>query len=486
MNPIVNISVLNFTQLFEGTSATEGVFPLAVDTYQRGFVWNDEKIRQLTKDLVGYQKKRDPKPPYYMGTVLIHKNASKKKRFIIDGQQRLTALCILHQKLSNRIPQNCALTYSPKSAQRICAARSIYEKAENPINHIFDQIVFSVISVERVDLAFTFFDTQNNRGVPLHATDLLKAYHLRAVNGEMLQKQCAQRWESIQQGKPVMSHDQEFTSSLFSKFLWRARCWTGGRVFPGGHGALLKEFQKQTWKSKGDQDTIPLYRSRHNLLGMALTLTREGHSEIQGNSISLSPNARDLPFAVRQPIHKGIGFFLYANKYAELLRWLMVEPTGSRELIRFREVYAKLLLANSIFLREVFLLVSLLYADQFGEEQLWEFSLRLEHTLGAIRLEKQQVRYETAQNFFKKDTQNLLDVISSSFAPRQVIGHLKSHHHKRDIYFSKDKDIKEIAKGEGVQGVYKQAVLTYYGHSEIKSLSNKEQWIKAKLTGEAA
>ena len=99
MNPIVNISVLTFTQLFEGTSASEGVFPLAVDTYQRGFVWNDEKIRQLTKDLVVYQKKKDPKPPYYMGTVLIHKNASKKKRFIIDGQQRLTALCILHQKL---------------------------------------------------------------------------------------------------------------------------------------------------------------------------------------------------------------------------------------------------------------------------------------------------------------------------------------------------------------------------------------------------
>ncbi len=475
----VEVEVLSFSKLFE-----DSPFPMAVDTYQRGFVWSDDKIRQLADDLVAYQCDADPKPPYYMGTILLHRNKDKEKQFIIDGQQRLTALCVLHQQLRSSLPRKCALTYSPKSARRIRAAAGIFRDHGRPDATIFGQIVFTVICVERVDLAFTFFDTQNNRGVPLHATDLLKAYHLRAVDGatverkEVLQTLCARRWEGIQQGAPVMSHDQEFATSLFAKFLWRARYWTGGRVVYGDHDALMEEFQKQSWKAEGDHSTVPLYRSRHNRLGTALTLARDGHSEIHTNRISLSPKAEDLPFAIRQPIHKGIGFFLYADKYSALLRRLVVEPADSAEVVRFREVYEKLMMANSLFLREVFLLASLMYADQFDDEKLWEFSLWLEHALGAVRLEKQQVRYEAAQNFFKQDALNLLDVIASGFRPEQAIAHLKMHHTRRETYRDE-----KIEAGKGVQGIYKQAVLAYYGHAVGGSLSGKDAWISAKLRG---
>ena len=484
----VRVNVRSFSDLF-GKSK----HPFAVDTYQRGFVWNDEKIRQLADDLADYQKAPDPKPPYYMGTVLVHFHAQKKKRFIIDGQQRLTALCVLYQQLQGCLPEKCALTYSPQSARRIRRAAGIFRDHLNlPNADIFQQIVFTVIRVNRVDLAFTFFDTQNNRGVPLHATDLLKAYHLRAVDGatterkEALQTLCARRWEGIQQGAPVMSHDQEFAPSLFTKFLWRARYWTGGRVSYGGHDALMEEFQKQTWAPEGDNATIPLYRSRNNRLGTALSLTRDGHSEIHTNRISLSPNAEDLPFAIRQPIHKGIGFFLYADKYSALLRRLVHEPTESSEVLRYRVVYEKLLMANSIFLREIFLLASLMYFDQFEDERLWEFSLWLEHALGAIRLDKQQVRYEAAQNFVKQDPNNpgnlnLLDVISTGFRPEQVIGHLKMHHAHSEIYANES-----IEVGKGVQGSYKQAVLAYFEQKKRTSLGGKNRWIVEKLKEGAA
>ncbi len=476
----VDVDVLSFSRLFE-----DSAFPMAVDTYQRGFVWGDDKIRQLADDLVAFQRDADHKPPYYMGTILIHRNKDKQKNFIIDGQQRITALCLLHQQLKQSLPEKCALTYSPKSARRIRAAACIFQDPANrPRDTVFGQIVFTVISVDRVDLAFTFFDTQNNRGVPLHATDLLKAYHLRAVDGvsverkEALQTLCARRWEGIQQGAPVMSHDQEFAPSLFTKFLWRARYWTGQRVVYGDHDELMEEFQKQTWKSAGDNATIPLYLSRHNRLGTALTMTLGGHSEIHTNRISLSPKAEDLPFAIRQPIQKGIGFFLYADKYAALLRQLVVEPTDSNEVRRFRDVYEKLLMANSPFLREIFLLASLMYADQFDDEKLWEFSLWLEHALGAIRLDKQQVRYEAAQNFFKQDALNLLDVIASGYRPEQVLAHLKTNHIHAEIFASE-----AIETGKGVQGIYKQALLIYYERTEATSLRGKHLWITAKLTG---
>ena len=45
-NSPVGVSVLSFVNLFGASS-----LPLAVDTYQRDFVWNDERIRQLVEDL---------------------------------------------------------------------------------------------------------------------------------------------------------------------------------------------------------------------------------------------------------------------------------------------------------------------------------------------------------------------------------------------------------------------------------------------------
>ena len=114
----VHVEVLSFASLFN-----ESAFPLAVDTYQRGFVWKDDKVRQLADDLSAYQQEADSKPPYYMGTVLIHRHADKEKRFLIDGQQRITALCLLHWQLNSSLPTNCALSYSPKSARRIPGER---------------------------------------------------------------------------------------------------------------------------------------------------------------------------------------------------------------------------------------------------------------------------------------------------------------------------------------------------------------------------
>jgi hypothetical protein len=477
-NP-VQVEVLNFSSLFN-----ESAFPLAVDTYQRGFVWSDDKVRQLAEDLSAYQQEEATlKPPYYMGTVLIHRHAGKEKHFLIDGQQRITALSVLHQQIKGYLPDNCALSYSAKSARRIRAtAKALREHTCRPNADIFEQIVFTVISVDRVDLAFTFFDTQNNRGVPLHATDLLKAYHLREVDEETLQELCARRWEGIQRGVPVMSREQEYTQSLFAKFLWRARYWTGQRISPGGHDALMDEFQQHTWKSEGDPATIPLYRSRHNRLGTALKLRHDGYGEIHSNRISLSPKAEDLPFAIRQPIHKGIGFFLYADKYAALLRRLVVEPTDSAEVMHFREVYKRLVMANSDYLREIFLLSALMFVDQFDDERLWEFSLWLDHALGATRLKKQYVRYEAAQNFFKDDTLNLLDVIASGYRPEQVIAHLKANHTHAKTYA----EANIVADKKSVQGVYKQAVLKYYGREEASTLSGKHTWIATKLNGGTA
>jgi hypothetical protein len=476
-NP-VDVDVCSFNELF----APEN-WPLAVDTYQRGFVWRNDKIAQLIDDLVAYQRNQDPKPSYFMGTVLLHRSAEKQKRYVIDGQQRLTALCVLYHSLHNELPPQCALRYSPASARLIRAAASQFRQAATTLDAtLFEHVVFTVVQVDQVDLAFTFFDTQNNRGVPLHATDLLKAFHLRAVTGETtaqqenLQTQCARRWEQLQNGKPVLSHEQALVQTMFTRFLWRARRWTGKRASEGDHDVLLTEFQSQSLRASGAHNTVPLYRARSNRRALSLTLAEDGHSALQLTEISLSPHPADLPFAIRQPIHRGLGFFLYADKYAAMLRWLMRDATTDRDVLRFRDVYSQLVRKNSLFLEEIFLLAALFYADQFFSERLWAFSLWLEHALGAVRVEKQQVRQETAQKFFRDaPVMNLLDVIAGAFRPDQVIDHLKSQRY--DGYRSEQIDMEK----NGVQAKYKQAVLDYYGQPPDCGLAAKGEWVTRRL-----
>ncbi|NML42500.1 DUF262 domain-containing protein [Ramlibacter sp. G-1-2-2] len=474
----VSVGVQTFAQLFSGQG-----LPLAIDTYQRGFVWNDEKIKQLALDLAEYQDTQDPKPDYYMGTVLLHRNDAKQLRFIIDGQQRLTALCLLHSAVRGNLPGNCAMTYSPASARRIRSAAEVYrQEAPGICDEIFNRIVFTVVMVDDVDLAFTFFDTQNNRGVPLHATDLLKAHHLRVVAGaqgaqrERLQEVCARRWEGLQQGSTVISHEQEFTASLFGKFLWRARSWTGKQVASASHDALLHEFERDTWPVEEDHATVPLYSSRNNRMGAALTLNAEGACEIQLRPLVLGSRPTDLPFAIRQPIHKGIGFFLYTDKYAALLRRLLHDEAVAPEILRARELYQTLVMTNSLFLREIHVLALLMFADQFGDSRLWEFSLWLEHALGALRLNQDQVRRETAQKFFRDADLNLLDVIAGAYRPEQVIRHLRQNTKTDEAYAQEQVQ----RSGSGVQARYKQAVLRYF-HKEADSLQHKRQWIEAAL-----
>ena len=88
----VTVKVCSFNDLF----TKEAIYPIAIDTYQRPYVWGKNKIQELINDLNEYLTD-DKGLPYYMGNVLLHQHNKKQKLFIIDGQQRLTTIyLILH------------------------------------------------------------------------------------------------------------------------------------------------------------------------------------------------------------------------------------------------------------------------------------------------------------------------------------------------------------------------------------------------------
>src|SRR5690606_579402 len=88
---------------------------------------------------------------------------------------------------------------------------------------ILGKLIFTVIITNCEDEAFTFFDSQNNRGVSLGAVDFLKSYHLRELKDKIdIQTKFVKQWDS--------NNANQFLDELFSQTLWRSRNWKGKNI----------------------------------------------------------------------------------------------------------------------------------------------------------------------------------------------------------------------------------------------------------------
>lgn len=475
VNTEVEVIVSNYLD-FLNKHAT---YDLNIDSYQRPYVWDEEKIEELIGDLETYLA-IDNGLSYFMGTILLHNNKRKEKLFIIDGQQRLTTLSVLYFTLNEELHDKVKMTYnSPLSAKNIKEAQRIFQtvkdRFKDKAEQLFKKIEFTYIITDSEDLAFTFFDTQNNRGVKLYPTDLLKAFHLRSIGNaefEDIQTDCAQRWEKIQK-KDTLFGSKDFLAELFHQFLWRSRRWIGQRVIYHEQDDLIRqEFEKHAVDAISPYE-VELYPNASNTLGEKLEIKLKDGFVIQPSPYNVSNRSANLPFALRQPISKGLGFFLFAEKYADLIHLLFfsnLDSTNS-EIKVFRTFYNQVWRYLSIYLRELFIPSTLMYFDKFQSKSLFEFALRLDDSLGAIRFDKQYVFKQAALIYLKESRNNLLDVISQSFRPEEVFRFLKEN-------TAYDAYEKEIEPGKGVQGVYKEKLQEFFSREDFK---NKKTWISPEF-----
>ncbi|GAB3515889.1 DUF262 domain-containing protein [Emticicia fontis] len=480
----VDVQVLSFNEFFTQTAT----YPVGIDSYQRPYVWGKSKIQELIKDLQEYLEKPNDLS-YYMGNILLHQHDEKQKLFIIDGQQRLTTLCTLYYVLHGNLLSNgkMALEYrSPISAKNILTAKTLFQEIkiewQTKIEFLFNNLKFTFITTLSEDLAFTFFDTQNNRGVKLNPTDLLKAYHLRAIGSAEyinIQTDCATRWEKIQGSKTLFGQKKDFIAELFHQFIWRSRCWNGQKViYRERDEDILNEFQKKTIEHT-KPDIVPLYPNTNNALATALQLKSQHQFTLYPAAVEMSSTSAYLPFTFRQPISKGLGFFLFAEKYADLVKILFFNQDNTNtEIKAVRAFYDQVLKHISLYLKELYLLAIVMYFDKFSTNRLLEFTLWFDHVLGALRLDKYYIFKETTIKFLKETDNNIFDVISQSFRPDEVIAFLS------DLkYAGQNLEITKIyARSElpdsGVRGVYKNSVLKYYNKT---NLSGKANWITKNL-----
>ena len=208
----------------------------SVDYFQREYKWEQINIEQLVSDLVGafmenYHEGHTIKDvahygTYYMGSIVLSERGSVNS--IIDGQQRITSLTLLliylyhatgksmSEQIANMIYSD---SYGEKSfnidvPERRECLQSLYEQGEYSVKDTDDEstknmaeryndicncfplddfkgdmlkafvywvkenLILVKITALSEENAYTIFETMNDRGVPLTASDMLKGFIL--------------------------------------------------------------------------------------------------------------------------------------------------------------------------------------------------------------------------------------------------------------------------------------------------------------------
>lgn len=76
--------------------------PLIIPSYQRGYAWEDDNIKDLLNDINNIKLSNLDK--HFTGTIVLTKNENSQNEYcIVDGQQRLSSLFILIKSIYDKL-----------------------------------------------------------------------------------------------------------------------------------------------------------------------------------------------------------------------------------------------------------------------------------------------------------------------------------------------------------------------------------------------
>ena len=192
-NPAVQPKPLDVTRVFVDGESSQVSFmqtdfeslmtlPLNIPEYQRNYCWDKDNITNLWKSLAFSSGN------IHLGNIILQEREGKFD--IIDGQQRLITLTIFAMALGFKHPLpllKCSLR-SSQSVRNLANAKyivkSLSQQRDKTLRDIFSEqsgrsIRFGILVLSAstsLDLAYTFFNSQNSKGVRLTDYDLLKAH----------------------------------------------------------------------------------------------------------------------------------------------------------------------------------------------------------------------------------------------------------------------------------------------------------------------
>lgn len=180
---------------------------LHLPEYQRPYRWSEEQLERLLDDLRSFFSSDAPAHDFYLGSIILHQEGGDGRQRgllnIIDGQQRITSLALLHYLQHGEKGAPELKFNAPESHRRIQLNLRWLEQQRLP-RIDFTRINVTLVVTRREDDAYRFFETQNTSGVRLGGADIVKAYHLRSV-AAAVQDDFARTWESLGDLKPLVA-----------------------------------------------------------------------------------------------------------------------------------------------------------------------------------------------------------------------------------------------------------------------------------------
>lgn len=386
--------------------ATILVMPLRIPIYQRPYKWQTRHVQQLLQDLQYHWANHIV---YRIGTVVFHQE--KDGYDIVDGQQRLITLSLILSVLGKG--QDCALLQ-----QKLLHSESQYRVIENHqfiqnyvqqnlsnsqqaelskyILHTAEMVCFNLT---QLDEAFQFFDSQNAYGKPLEAYDLLKAYHLRAMQADRQPEnrifECVEKWENA----ALLSAPEINLHKIINQTLFPLRQWVVGQS-----GESFTSQDLAVFKGVSSQTRFPY-----------MFTTQFAYSHFQA------------AFQINQTLLNGAYFFDYIEYYRQNYHKLfdsnngiLAQTADLNDINQFIRHHRYKNRTGDKLLQRLFECTVLAYYDKFGDAQLAAVVRKVFIWVYQVRVQLQRIVFASIDNHAQNE-QGLLKWIARSHTPEQVL-----------------------------------------------------------------
>lgn len=394
---------------------------LCIPEYQRPYRWTEKNVMQLLQDINA--SRISGKLDYMIGSVILHDNIEQDcKLNIVDGQQRITTICLILKALAAYAVKDADIDLPDlkyNHSDSFIHIRDNYQFIKDWIeiniaesdrkgftDYLLRNCKMMQITVKKLTEAFQLFETQNGRGKPLEAYNLLKAYHIRAMSESPRNDkvECDVRWEEA-----ALFHDRrsvdgdgriDLLKQVINEHLYRIRLWSRGS---NAYAFSRKEVDEFKGLSIGSDNMLEfayqnILLQQQISLGM-MQLMNSCMFKIKSRFEHGDPENMSPFVSINQLMCNGKTFFDYIETYVEVYKRLFVQSTSS-QLAVFKDFYQKMCKypgchrSGDGYLRQVYKSAVMLTFDRFGEKGVLYLYEPLYLCLYQFRLKHIQVKYQ--------------------------------------------------------------------------------------------
>ncbi|MBK7573359.1 MAG: DUF262 domain-containing protein [Bacteroidetes bacterium] len=396
---------------------------LEIPLFQRPYKWTTKNVIQLIDDVQRFQGDN----PYRIGTIVIYKD-EKGNNKIVDGQQRSITFLLITKAIQtkrlqslNNIPLKnriAALTSFVPSFKNEISFKNIqdnYREIERKIDRVgeafidyfYNKCEITYFVIDDVSEAFQFFDSQNSRGRDLEPHDLLKAFHLRELEGsentisEMEVANLVDTWEDME----IIE-----LATLFADFMYRVRGWSKGnssRYFTKKDTPLFKGINLS---KIGNDPYTKIYKM----------------ADEQIHDKAKNGNATQFPFQLDQVIINGSYFFEMVTHYKNMIDTIKSLRNGlsteAQDIINTLDNYEGKSRTGDKYIRMLFDCAVLYFMDKFGSVDLSKAIEKIFIWAYTPRLTYQSLQLATVDNYVVKEL-NFFRIIRDATYKEDVINY---------------------------------------------------------------